>query len=62
MLFFIISYFLICILFRDEMLPMLLCVSGSGQMEEPEEEYFPGPYQKGGGEEDDGAVDDRRLI
>lgn len=26
-------------------------------MEEPEEECFPGPYQKGGGEEDDGAVD-----
>lgn len=35
-------------------------VPGSGQVEEPEEKYFPGSYQKGGGEEDDGAVDDRR--
>lgn len=31
-------------------------------MEESEKEHFPGPYQEGGGEEDDGAVDDRRRV
>ena len=29
-------------------------------MEKSKEEYFPGPDQEGGGEENDGAVDDRR--
>lgn len=31
-------------------------------MEESEEEYFPGPNQEGGGEEDDGALDDWRHL
>lgn len=31
-------------------------------MEESEKEHFPGSYQKGGGEEDDGAVDVRRHV
>lgn len=31
-------------------------------MEKSEEEYFPGPNQEGGGEEDDGAVDVRRHL
>lgn len=31
-------------------------------MEKPEEEYLPGPDQEGGGEEDDGAVDDWRPL
>lgn len=31
-------------------------------MEEQEEEYFPGPHQEGGGEEDDGAADVGRPL
>lgn len=31
-------------------------------MEKSEEEYFPGPNQEGGGEEADGAGDDRRHL
>lgn len=37
-------------------------VAGSGQVEEQTEEHLPGPYQEGGGEEDDGAADDWRDI
>lgn len=31
-------------------------------MEKSEEEYFPGPNQEGGGEEDDGAGDVRKHL
>ena len=31
-------------------------------MEKQTEEYFPGSDQEGGGEENDGAVDDRRWL
>lgn len=36
--------------------------SGPGQVEEPEEEYFPGSHQKRGGEEDDGTAAVRRHL
>lgn len=38
------------------------CMSGPGSMEKPKEEYVSGPDQKGGGEEDDGAADERRDV
>lgn len=38
---------------------LFVCVSGPGPMEKSKEEYFPGLDQEGGGEENDGAVDDR---
>lgn len=48
-----------CLVFNSY---ICLCVLGPGQVEEQEEKYLSGPYQKRRGEEDDGAADVRRCL